>query len=310
VSTLHKEKTLESAIVAALTTDRVAEARAQYMGESRPRPGGYIERSRNDYDRAICLDGDLVVRFLEATQPKEWAKLKQVHGERRTEKFLSRLSDEIAQRGTLDAPASGLNPEHAALYDSNILSVMRQVPFSEKSEQTLDALLFLNGIPVATAELKHHLSGQTVRHAIRQYQLTRDEREPLLKRCLAHFAVDDDLVYVTTRLTGKATRFLPFNKGRDDGAGNPPNPDGFRTAYLWEDVWSRDTWMDLLGHVLPALGRCAAARGGLPVPDSAQRGQRQEQHHRLAGTPSRAAPRCRRLARLRFGHHRDRPART
>lgn len=230
---------------------------------------GYTVRLPEHYDANLCLDTDQVIAFVATTQPKEWEKLKGVHAEQRNQKFLTRLAQELERCGALEvlrdgikdhgcsfklayfAPASGLNPEHAKLYSQNLLSIMRQVPFSERSKETLDLALFLNGIPVATAELKHHMTGQTVQDAMRQYR-TRDVREPLFgfKRVPAHFAVDNDLVYITTKLAGRATEFLPFNKGHDDGAGNPPNPDGFRTEYLWRDIWARDVWLDVLGHFI------------------------------------------------------------
>ena len=129
--------------------------------------------------------------------------------------------------------------------------MVRQLRYSEKTAQSLDLVLFLNGIPIFTAELKNPLTGQTVEDAIRQYKTDRDPREPLFAygRCLAHFAVDPDLVYVTTQLAGPKTRFLPFNQGKFGGAGNPPVPPtqkGYPTAYLWEKIWSRDSVLDLI----------------------------------------------------------------
>ena len=150
------------------------------------------------------------------------------------------------------APASGLNPETAKLYKANRLTVTRQVHFSLQHEQSIDILLSLNGLPVATAELKNAFTGQTVRDAIGQYR-DRDHREPIFafkKRALVHFAADTDECYMATRLEGAATRFLPFNQGNRKGAGNPENPDGYRTHYLWEQIWKRDSWLDLLGRFL------------------------------------------------------------
>ena len=128
---------------------------------------------------------------------------------------------------------------------------MRQLRFSARDEQSVDLALFLNGVPVFTAELKNPLNGQDVHDAIRQYREDRDPREPLFgyARCLAHFAVDPEQVFVTTRLAGPKTRFLPFNRGRFGGAGNPPVPPtraGFPTDYLWEEVWARDSVLDLV----------------------------------------------------------------
>ncbi|MCA9797652.1 MAG: type I restriction endonuclease subunit R, partial [Candidatus Eremiobacteraeota bacterium] len=124
--------------------------------------------------------------------------------------------------------------------------------YSQKNENSLDLAIFLNGLPIFTAELKNPFKGQNVQHAIRQYRFDRDPKEPLFAfgRCLAHFAVDPDLVYVTTHLQGSRTRFLPFNQGRYGGAGNPPSWQGFATAYLWERVWARDSVLELLQHFI------------------------------------------------------------
>ena len=231
--------------------------------------GGYLKRQPEEYNRKLCLIQGDVLDFLLATQPKEWQKLKQHHGAEAKTNFLGRLSREIARRGALDVlrngvkdsgckfrlgyfrPASGLNEELQRLHAANIFSVVRQLRFSEKSGQSLDLTLFLNGLPIFTAELKNPLTGQDVEDAIRQYRNDRDPREPLFApgRCLAHFAVDPELVFVTTLLAGPKTRFLPFNRGRFGGAGNPPVPPtkaGFPTAYLWERIWARDSVLDLV----------------------------------------------------------------
>ncbi len=232
-------------------------------------PGGYRRRKPDDYDRELCLLPRDVVDFVLATQPREWKKLEQHHGAAVKEQFLRRLSAEIERRGALDVlrngmkdsgckfrlayfrPASGLNEETRRLHAANLFSIVRQVRYSTKNENCLDLALFLNGIPIFTAELKNPLNGQNVENAIRQYKTDRDPREPLFAygRCLAHFAVDPGLVYVTTHLTGERTRFLPFNKGKFGGAGNPPVPptqSGYATAYLWEETWARDSVLDLV----------------------------------------------------------------
>ena len=231
--------------------------------------GGYHKRRTEDYDRALCLIPTDVVDFLLATQPREWERLRQHHGADVKPRFLGRLSREIGRRGALDVlrngvkdsgckfrlayfrPASGLNEASQRLHAANLFAAVRQLRFSERGDQSLDLALFLNGIPIFTAELKSPLNGQDVEDAIRQYQNDRDPREPLFAdgRCLAHFAVDPELVYVTTRLAGPATRFLPFNQGRFGGAGNPPIPPtrpGFPTDYLWERIWARDSVLDLV----------------------------------------------------------------
>jgi len=232
-------------------------------------PGGYRKRKPEDYDRRLCLLPRDVVDFVLATQPKEWKKLEQHHGAAVREQFLKRLSAEIERRGALDVlrnglkdsgckfrlayfrPASGLNEETRRLHAANLFAVVRQVHYSTKNEKSLDLVLCLNGIPIFTAELKNPLNSQDVEDAIRQYKTDRDPREPLLAygRCLAHFAVDPDLVYVTTQLAGPRTRFLPFNQGKFGGAGNPPVPptrQGHATGYLWEETWARDSVLDLV----------------------------------------------------------------
>ncbi len=232
-------------------------------------PGGYRRRSPSDYDRTLCLIPRDVLDFIYATQPKEWEKLKGHYGEEAKGRFLKRLAREIETRGALDVlrkgikdagcrfelayfrPSSGLNADLKKLYEGNLFTIVRQVRYSEKNENSLDLVLFVNGIPIFTAELKNTLNGQTVQDAIRQYRFDRDPREPLLapRRCLAHFAVDPDLVFVTSELAGPRTRFLPFNQGKFGGAGNPPVPPtarGYATSYLWERVWSRDSVLNLV----------------------------------------------------------------
>ena len=248
-------------------TTAVRESAPEFGDE--PLPGGYLRRRPEDYDRGLCLIPADVVDFLLATQPKVWEKLKQHHGADVKPRFLGRLSREIARRGALDVlrngvkdsgckfrlayfrPSSGLNEELQRLHAANLFAVVRQLRFSEQGDQSLDLALFLNGIPIFTAELKNPLNGQDVEDAIHQYRNDRDPREPLFAygRCLAHFAVDPELVFVTTRLAGPQTRFLPFNQGRFGGAGNPPVPPtraGFPTDYLWEEVWARDSVLDLV----------------------------------------------------------------
>jgi len=150
-------------------------------------------------------------------------------------------------------PASKLNPETIALYNKNQLTVIRQVKYSLKNENSIDMLLSLNGLPVATVELKNQFTGQNAANAKWQYAADRDPNELFFKfkkRALVHFAVDTDEVYMTTRLEVKATRYLPFNQGYNKGAGNPRNPNGHKTSYLWEYVWAKDSWMDIIGSFL------------------------------------------------------------
>jgi type I restriction enzyme, R subunit len=232
-------------------------------------PGGYRRRLPEEYDRTLCLIQRDAVDFVLATQPKEWRRLSEHYGDAVRERFIKRLASEIERRGSLGVlrsglkdsgvkfrlayfrPSSGLNPETQRLHAGNLFAVARQLRYSTRNEKSLDLVLFLNGIPIFTAELKNPLTGQEVENAIRQYKTDRDPREPLFAygRVLAHFAVDPDLVYVTTHLAGPETRFLPFNRGKFGGAGNPPVPPtrpGYATAYLWEETWARDSVLDLI----------------------------------------------------------------
>ncbi|WNN88695.1 type I restriction endonuclease subunit R [Gloeocapsopsis dulcis] len=185
--------------------------------------------------------------------------------------MIDRLCQELNLRGMLDVlrygitdygvrfklayfkPASGLNPETLALYNQNILTITRQVRYSTCNENSIDLLLSINGLPVATVELKNQFTGQDVEKAKQQYRRDRDDRELLFqfkRRALVHFAVDPDEAWMTTRLDGSKTRFLPFNQGYNKGAGNPPNPNGYKTTYLWEEIWLKDSWLDIVGRFL------------------------------------------------------------
>jgi len=151
------------------------------------------------------------------------------------------------------APASGMNPDTQKLYAANRLTVTRQLRYSARHGNTLDVTLALNGIPVSTLELKNPMTAQTWRHAITQYKNDRDPSDPIFqfkRRTLVHFAVDTDEVYMATRLSGKSTLFLPFNKGCGGGAGNPENPGGYKTAYLWEEVLERHSFLDILARFI------------------------------------------------------------
>ena len=196
------------------------------------------------------------ISFVRTTQAGTWQALEKLHGTSTETLLLDDLSKALdGQAGALAvirhgfkcfgklvrvayfAPAHGMNPESKRLYEANRLTVTRQVHYSSKNENSIDLMLSLNGIPIATAELKNPFTGQNAEHAKQQYRNDRDPREPLFefkKRTLVHFAVDPDVVFMTTRLDGNKTFFLPFNKGNGTGAGNPDNPKGYKTAYLWE----------------------------------------------------------------------------
>ena len=232
---------------------------------------GYFKREPERYDKSLCLDPEMFSNFIIATQPEKWEAYKKQLGNRAQDVLLSKIKTEIDNRGTLGVlrksfstygvyfdlayfmPASGLNEEYQKKYQGNIFSVMRQVKYSSKNEKSLDMVLFLNGLPLATMELKDRMtgSGYNVENAIRQYQTDRDSWEPLFKfgRCLVHFAVDEDLVYMATHLKGPQTLFLPFNKGNKGEAGNP-STEGFSTEYLWKEVLQRDSFLQLLQYFI------------------------------------------------------------
>ena len=229
-----------------------------------------------DFDSVRGLDTAELFAFIGATQADEWHDLLTLYGgdpNKAQRGFADRLARELDARGTVDVlrhglvdlgvtlrmaffrPASGLTPALLDRYSKNRLTVTRQLPYEAGSTKTVDLCLFVNGIPTATAELKNPITGQGLDDAIEQYRTDRDPNSPLLRRAAVHFAADTERVAMTTRLAGKATRFLPFNQGHNLGAGNPPNPSGHRTAYLWERVWQRDAWLDLLNrfvHIEPA----------------------------------------------------------
>lgn len=231
---------------------------------------GYHKRLPEDYDRHLCLIGADVIDFIRGTQPEAWGALRTVYRDEAEKRFLRRLASEIDKRGTLAvlrnglkdagaaiklayfAPATSMNPDYQRLYEGNIFSVLRQLHYKPGANLSLDLALFLNGLPVFTAELKNNFTGQNAQHAMRQYRKDRDPKAPLFKfgRCLAHFAVDPDLVYVTTHLRGDKTFFLPFNKGRYGGAGNPPAHDNFASHYLWEEIWAQDSLLNLLAQFI------------------------------------------------------------
>jgi type I restriction enzyme R subunit len=229
---------------------------------------GYVKGDRDLFDRVLALDPAALFAFFEETQAKELARLKEIHGEAYQQKILDRLTTLLGRDGLLNTlrrgiddhgqhlslaffrPASGINPETRKLYAANILTVTRQVHYSTKNENSIDLLLSVNGLPIVTIELKNQFTRQDATHAKRQYQDDRDPDELLFTfkiRALVQFAVDTDEVVMTTKLARDRTVWLPFNQGYENGAGNPPS-DGYRTAYLWEDILARDSFMDLLAR--------------------------------------------------------------
>jgi type I restriction enzyme R subunit len=234
---------------------------------------GYV-RVPSQFDRTHAIFPEEAIAFIRTTQPKEWAKLEALHGENTATQILTDLSKWMDTYGSLHTlrhgfkchgrtlriayfkAAHGLNPELEARYAANRVGITRQLHYSDRDPaKSLDITLSVNGIPIATLEVKNPLTGQTFENAKRQYRKDRDPREPIFefkRRTLVHFAVDTEEVWMTTRLAGDATHFLPFNQGCDGGAGNPPDPNGrtYRTAYLWEEVLQRDSLLDLLARFL------------------------------------------------------------
>lgn len=260
---LHKEKVLQDHLIAELQRNE-----------------GYERRDpKVDYDRTLAMDRTLVLRFIQSTQPEAWEKLTQHYTASAEDVFFKQLEKALKDRGLLDVlrkgikivpgialslsyfrPASGLEPKRLAEYEANILSVMDEVEYSKKHGGRLDVVLFVNGLPVVTIEAKNLLTGSTFRNAEKQY---RDDRspagEPLLtfkRGALVHFALDEDNASMTTRLMNGKTRFLPFNRGRDGGAGNPDIEDEHRIAYLYksgvwgEAIFSRSVLLDVIGQFM------------------------------------------------------------
>lgn len=262
---LHKEIKLEDEVCAALAAQGWL----------------YAEGDAQTYDRARAMFPADVLDWVQETQPKAWESLTKNHGTAAEAALLDRIRKQLDDRGTLDVlrhgvemlglrqplslaqfrPALAMNEELLAKYAANRLRVVRQVRYSLHNENAIDLVLFLNGLPVATVELKSDFT-QSVQDAVEQYRFDRNPRpkgqsaaEPLLefpRGALVHFAVSNFEVCMTTRLQGGATTFLPFNRGNDGGAGNPPSESGHRTAYLWEEVWARESWLEIIGRYLVA----------------------------------------------------------
>lgn len=220
---------------------------------------GYEEGTNADYNKEYVVDETRLFRFLQDTQPKEMDKLGVFTSDSKKRSFLNRLSGEIGKRGIIDVLRNGVkvypadlimfyltptenNEQAKIMYAKNIFSVTRQLRYSQDAGKlALDVCLFINGLPVITMELKNQLTKQNTENAVRQYKEDRDPRDILFafKRCMVHFAVDDATIQFCTKLAGKDSWFLPFNKGYNDGAGNPPNPDGLMTDYLWKDILTK-----------------------------------------------------------------------
>ncbi len=273
MTTDTSEKGLESLIMRHLTgTDGLAVAPlAKGVAEATTAYStgiGYLAGSPKDYERAHALDVPHLFAFLRATQPEAFKQLGLVDDPQDPNrlKFLTRISAEIGSRGVIDVLRSGVkhgplefilfygtpsagNATAAALHAKNRFTITRQLAYStDETRRSLDLCLFINGMPIATFELKNSLTKQTVEDAVEQYKRDRDQREKLFAfgRCVVHFAVDDSAVQMCTELKGKGSWFLPFNKGHHDGAGNPPNPNGLKTDYLWKEILTTAGLTDIL----------------------------------------------------------------
>lgn len=220
---------------------------------------GFEEGANTDYNKEYAIDETRLFRFLQDTQPEQMDKLGVFKSEQKKRQFLNRLNGELAKRGIIDVLRNGIkvypvdlimfyltptenNFKAREMFEKNIFSVTRQLRYSQDAGKlALDMCIFINGLPVITFELKNQLTKQNVDDAVQQYKDDRDPREVLFsfKRCMVHFAVDDARIKFCTRLSGKDSWFLPFDKGYNDGAGNPPNPDGIMTDYLWKNILTK-----------------------------------------------------------------------
>jgi type I restriction enzyme R subunit len=223
---------------------------------------GYSTSHFSEYDRNLCLIRNHVIDFIKRTQPEEWSRLQEIYDVDTENKILLRISSEISKRGIIDVlrnrvvdrgvylnlcyfePKSDLNPDHLKLYQSNQFTVVRQLHYSNQNENSIDMVLFLNGLPIVTMELKNQLTGQNFKHSENQYRNDRDPKETFLnfKRCMVHFCVDNNQVSMTTRLAGPKTFFLPYNRDLE----NPPVDQGYRTKYLWEEILPPSSLLDIL----------------------------------------------------------------
>ena len=223
---------------------------------------GYKSFYFKEYDRNLCLIKNEIVEFIKNSQKEKWDKLQEIHGENAENKILNRINSELARRGVIDLlrnkvidngvsldlcyfePKSDLNSEHINLFKLNQFSLIRQMHYSIKNEKSIDMVLFLNGIPVVTMELKNQLTGQNYKNSENQYRYDRDPKEPLLqfKRVLVHFCVDNNQVSMTTRLNNVKTRFFPYNKDIE----NPPVDNNYRSSYLWTEILNPNSLLDII----------------------------------------------------------------
>lgn len=234
--------------------------------------GGYVKGSMASYNAEKAIDIETLITFIKASQPKQWERYLRNYKEDAENKLYKRLNEEIENNGLIHVlrngindrgvklniayfkPESSLNPDTVKLYNDNILTCTRQFAYSTENHNTIDMVLSLNGIPIVALELKNQLKGQSVENAKTQFMYDRNPKELVFqfnKRILVYFAVDLYEVWMTTKLDGKNTIFLPFNQGSNGagnvgGAGNPENKDGYATSYLWEEVLVKDKLMDII----------------------------------------------------------------
>jgi type I restriction enzyme R subunit len=249
------------------TTNTKESGLEEHIVEHLIQENGYISRTSQNYDKVNCIDADVLFDFLEATQPKKVEKLKQRHKELYRKKITKRINDQIKLKGVIevlrkgiedgftgvklqllyDKPVSTYNQKALKLYEANQFSVVRQLYYSTKNKNSLDVVLFINGLPVITMELKNELTKQNFTHAIKQYKEDRDPNEALFYfgRLVVNLALDTSEIWMCTQLKGDKSYFLPFNKGNDDGAGNPKNG-GIRTNYLWKDILTKDSLTNII----------------------------------------------------------------
>lgn len=246
------------------TTERTFEQEIEYC---LIHENGYKRGDPAAYRRELAMDTAAVIDFIKATQPADWAAICKRHGADAEGGFLTRLRDELNNRGMIDVlrhgvtdlgvtvrlcyfkPGSGMNQTATDLYNNNVLQITRQVKYSLANENSIDTVIFLNGLPIITIELKNPLTGQNYNHAITQYKNDRNPRELLFsfkKRALVHFAMDTEEIWMTTKLNRQDTTFIPFNKGFNKGAGNPPVEGDYRTSYLWHEILQKDSLLDIL----------------------------------------------------------------
>jgi len=257
-------------------SDQRNEYAFETYAEEMLRNNGWYSIDKNEWDKELAIFPKAVLEFIKTTQPKAWDSVYSLQGSEAEKDIITSLCKELNNKGMLTVirhgfkyrgksfrvayfkPAHGLSPDVEALYNSNILSVSRQVQCHSFDNCELDMLLCLNGLPLATVELKNPATGQNYNDAITQYKTERNKKAPLFtfkQRALVHFAVDPEEIYMTTKLNGENTFFLPFNRGSNPGdvkcgSGNPQHKSGYRSGYFWEDILSKDNFIEIYGSFI------------------------------------------------------------